>query len=84
MKKINISSTELKRKTAQILNMVGFGKTIAVVERYGSPLVKIIPASLEKEKKADLEKKAGKYFGAIPNLSSVSKKRYFKKRNIKL
>jgi len=82
MKKLIVSSTELKRKTSKIINLVGFGKTIAIVEKYGQPLVKITPVVAEKE--TNLKEKADKYFGAIPDFPSVSKNRNFRKRNTTL
>jgi prevent-host-death family protein len=81
MKITYLSSTDLKRKTAEILNLVGFGEMIAIVERYGKPLVKITPIKEEK-KEEKLEKKLSQYFGAIPNFPEVSKKRNFRKRKI--
>lgn len=81
MKITYISSTDLKRKTAEILNLVGYGEVIAIVERYGKPLVKITPVS-KKENKMDLENKLRKYFGAIPDFPEVSKKRYFRNKKI--
>lgn len=82
MKTTYLTSTELKRKTAEVLNLVAFGDTTAVVERHGEPLVKIIPA--REEKGIDLGKKLIKHFGAIPSFPSVSKMRYFRKRNISI
>lgn len=81
MKITYISSTDLKRKTAEVLNLVGFGEAIAIVERYGKPLVKIVPASEEK-KEVNLEEKLKKYFGAIADFPEVSKKRYFRNKKI--
>ena len=83
MKIVRLSSTELKRNTAEILNLVAFGKVVAIIERYGEPLVKIMPV-LSSEKKPDLEGKLKKYFGAIPDFPSVSKLRYFRKRSLSL
>lgn len=82
MKNLTISSTTLKRETARILNLVGFGEAEAVVEKYGEPIVKIIP--IPAKKKVNLKDKLNKYFGAIPDFPSVPEKRYFRKRNVNL
>lgn len=83
MENVYLSSTELKRKTAEILNMVAYGEKVAVIERYGEPVVKITPiASFGKRGK--LEDKLKKYFGILPNFPSVSKCRSFRKRNVEL
>lgn len=83
MKKLNISSTKLKRNTAEILNLVAYGELTAIVKRYGEPLVKITPIiSLKKD--SNLKTKLKKYFGAIPDFPSVSKKRYFRKYKFNL
>ena len=83
MKITRLSSTELKRKTAKVLNLVAFGEAVAIVERYGEPLVKITPIT-SVEKNSDFKKKLKKYFGSIPNFPDVSKRRYFRKRSLSL
>lgn len=83
MRNTYLSSTELKRKTAKILNMVAYGKIVAVIERYGEPIAKIIPV-VPFGKDEDLEKKIKNHFGAIPDLPDVSRARYFRKRKINL
>lgn len=83
MKITRFSSTRLKRETAEILNMVAYGETVAVVERYGEPLVKITPIT-PSEKDSDLEEKLKKHFGAISDFPSVSKARHFRKRSLSL
>jgi len=47
MDKITISSTELKNRTANVLNDVYFRGKTAVVNRYGKPVVKIVPVKEE-------------------------------------
>lgn len=83
MKITYFSSTDLKRKTAEVLNLVSFGEAIAIVERYGKPLVKIVSV-LEEKKEVNLEEKLEKYFGAIPNFPEVIKMRYFRKKRLAL
>lgn len=81
MKITHLSATELKRNTAEIVNLVAYGKTVAVVERYDEPLVKIVPANLKEE---EIEKRIKKHFGTIPNFPDVTKERYFRKRTVNL
>ena len=83
IKTTRLSSTELKRNTAEVLNSVAFGKVEAIVERYGEPLVKIIPMRTT-EKKRDFKKLLDEYFGTIPNFPSVSKSRNFRHHAPKL
>ena len=80
---MRLSSTELKRNTAEVLNSVAFGKIEAIVERYGEPLVKIVPMKTS-EKKSDFKKLLDGYFGSIPNFPDVYSSRHFRRRSSKL
>ena len=83
IKTTRLSSTELKRNTAEILNSVAFGKVEAIVERYGEPLVRIVPVRIG-EKKRDFKEALNEYFGTIPDFPSVSKSRNFRHHAPKL
>lgn len=83
MKTTYISSTDLKNKTAEILNLVSFGGVEAIIERHGRPLAKILPFK-EEEKKRNLKENLRKYFGAIADFPQVFKNRYFKRKKIHL
>lgn len=83
MRVTRLSSTELKRRTAEVLNLVAYGEVMAIIERYGEPLVKITPIPSPKIE-IDWEKKLRRYFGIIPNFPEISKARYFRRRNLKL
>jgi prevent-host-death family protein len=52
MKTTYISLTDLKNKTAEILNLVSFVGVEAIVERHGRPLAKILPSKEEEKKKS--------------------------------
>lgn len=82
MKIARLSSTELKRKTAEVLNLVAFGEMVAIIERYGEPLVQITAIKPTAEK--DLREKLQKYFGSMPDFPPVSKKRFFRQRGFAL
>lgn len=76
-----ISATDLKRNTAKILNLVAYGATEAIIERYGQPIAKITPA-VSLSRSDEIEKKLEKYFGLIPEFPEVSRKRTFRKRKV--
>ena len=80
---VKISSTDLKHNTAEVLNSVAYGGKMVVVERYGEPLVRVIPVK-SRENKLNFKKMAGKYFGAIPDFPKVHKMRRSRKRAVKL
>lgn len=84
MKVTRLSSTELKRNTAKVLNLVAFGDTVAVVERHGKPLVMITSAASPVAKDSGLEEKLENYFGALPDFPSVSKTRHFRRKRLNL
>jgi len=81
MKTTTVSSTDLKRDTAGILNSVIYGGIEAVVERYGEAVAKIVPIKKER-KKRDWIKIIDKYYGAIPDFPEVHKMRYSRKRDV--
>lgn len=70
-----ISATELKNKVSEILNDVAFKGNIAVIERYGKPIAKIVPAE-------NLDKVLNKYFGALPDFPDVTKFRRSRKKKL--
>lgn len=78
---INISASELKNNVANVLNDVYFDKKIALINRYGRIIAKIIPVDKET---AGVRSVLDKYFGALPDFPAISKKRNFKKRNVDL
>lgn len=81
MKNRHLSSTDLKKKTAEILNLVAYGKITAVIERHGEPLVEIRPYKKNK-KKTNLENKLASSFGSIKNFPEVTRKRFFRGKKV--
>lgn len=65
MQIISVSATKLKQYISSILNDVSYGKKVAVIERHGKPVAKIIPIENEETNHTD-----------FPDLK---KKRKFKK-----
>ena len=84
MNTLNISSSDLKKNVAEILNDVYFGKKTAVINRYGKAVAKIIPIDDYAFKSEDINSILDKYFGALPDFPDVSRKRNFKKRSVNL
>ena len=70
-----ISATELKNKAADVLNEVIFSGSEMVVERYGKPVVKIVPVKNVRKTKNDLKKALDSTFGAIPDFPDVVRER---------
>lgn len=72
-----ISATELKNRVSEVLNEVAFKGNVAVIERYGKPIAKIVPAE-------NLDKVLNKYFGALPDFPDVTKFRRSRKKKLVL
>lgn len=78
-----ISATELKNRVSEILDEVYFNGKTVVVERYGKPLVEILP--IEKgAKKVEVKKALDATFGILPDFPDVTKFRVSRHRKIKL
>jgi hypothetical protein len=77
------SAAKAREEFADILNMVGFMGIPVVIERYGEPLVKILPADI---KKKNYEELVEKYFGIWEGkkwAKDIGKSsRYFRKRSV--
>jgi len=84
MNTLNISSSDLKKNVAEILNDVYFGKKTAVINRYGKPVAKIIPIDGYTAKSKNIHSILDKYFGILPDFPDVAKERSFRKRSIRL
>lgn len=70
-----ISATELKNRVSEVLNDVAFKGNVAVIERYGKPIAKIVPAE-------NLDKVLNKYYGALPDFPDVTKFRRSRKKKL--
>lgn len=71
-----ISATELKNRVSEILNEVAFKGNVAVIERYGKPIARIVPAE------ENIDKVLNKYFGALPDFPDVTKFRRSRKKKL--
>lgn len=76
-----ISATELKNKVSEVLNGVSFRGDVAVIERYGRPVAKIIPIDRELDL-ANLKKALDESFGSLPDFPDVTKDRRSRRRKI--
>lgn len=77
-----ISATELKNKVSEVLNNVYFTGNETVIEKYGRPIVKIIPVREVKRSREEIRKVLDATFGSIPDFPDVGSSRYFRKRKI--
>lgn len=86
MHKISISATELKNRTSEILNGVYYRGNTAVVERYGKPIVKIVPADIFSpfRSKEEIKKALDFTFGILPDFPDVTKFRRSRKKKFSL
>ncbi|OGE69134.1 hypothetical protein A3B55_02570 [Candidatus Daviesbacteria bacterium RIFCSPLOWO2_01_FULL_43_15] len=84
MKTITIPATELKRNTAEILNIVAYGNTVAIIERYGEAVAKVVPVVGRMRSKEEIKAVLDKYFGAIPDFPDVTKLRVSRRRPVNL
>ena len=75
-----ISATELKNRVSEILNEVTFKGNIAVIERYGKPVAKIVPVREVIRSKEEIKRVLDETFGSIPDFPDITKDRYFRKR----
>lgn len=83
MDTFNLTATELKRRTAEVINEILYARREAIIERYGRPVARIVPViKLEAVKSRTAAMK--KYFGSIKNFPTVSKLRYFRRRRLVL
>ena len=77
-----ISATELKNKVSEILNMVYFSGTETIVEKYGKPIVKIIPIKEHKRSREEIRKALDATFGSLPDFPDVTKFRRSGRRKV--
>lgn len=79
-----ISATDLKKNVSEILNKVRYGKKVAIIERFGKPVAKIVPFDDSTKTEKNLTDKIKNYFGVLPDFPEVASKRYFKRRRVSL
>ncbi len=80
----SISASKLKSKVADVLNDVHYKKNIAIIERYGKPIAKIIPMDMSHKNISHVKKALNDYFGVLPDFPEVTKKRASRKKSISL
>lgn len=78
-----ISATQLKNNISYILNEIHYKRNVAIIERYGRPIAKIIPMDGEKTV-SGLKKVLDESFGMIPDFPDVTKNRRSRKNAIRL
>lgn len=79
-----ISATELKNKVSEVLNEVAFKGNVAIIERYGKPIARIVPVKKEERNVEDIRKALDETFGAIPDFPDVTKFRRSRRKTFSL
>lgn len=83
MNLLRLTATELKRNTAEVINAVVYAEKEAIIERYGYPVVRIVPI-IKISNKLGKEKLLKKYFGVIKNFPNLKSLRKFTRRSVDL
>jgi len=79
-----ITATDLKNRTAEILNDSYFkGKTI-LVGRYGKPIAKIVPIRDTTNNTIKFKKVLKNTFGILPDFPDITKARKSRRKSLKL
>lgn len=77
-----ISATELKNRVSEVLNNVYFTGNETVIEKYGKPIVKIIPVKEHKRSREEIRRALDATFGSLPDFPDVTKFRRSGRRKI--
>ena len=77
-----ISATELKNKVSEVLNNIYFTGNETIVEKYGKPIVKIIPIKEHKRSREEIREALDATFGSLPDFPDVTKFRRSGRRKI--
>ncbi len=83
MNTFTVTATELRNNASDILNRVYYEKKVALIERAGKVIVRIIPEDAKASKESFLEI-WNRYAGTIPDFPDVKKYRRNKRRWLKV
>lgn len=78
-----ISATKLKNNISYILNEIHFKGNVALIERYGKPIAKIVPIR-NGENVTGLKKALHNFYGILPDFPDVTKSRKSRKKTLGL
>ena len=78
-----ISATKLKNNISYILNEIHFKGNVALIERYGKPIAKIVPIK-DEETATSLKKVLDDSFGILSDFPDVTKARRSRKKTIQM
>lgn len=84
---INITATELKNKISEVLNLVYFKNTSAIIERHGKAIARIVPIEREapsKKSRKNIKETLDNLFGSIPDFPDITRERRFKRKKVSL
>lgn len=82
-----ITSTDLKNRTADILNMVYYKDHKYTIKRHGKPIAVLEPITKARTKTKELvslKSALNNSFGRMPDFPDVTKTRHFRHRNTTL
>jgi DUF917 family protein len=82
MSTLTISATKLKNDTANVINQVIYNDVIAIVSKYGKPLVKIEKIENTEADASNIQEILDTFYGAAIDFPDVTKKRYFRDKKI--
>lgn len=78
-----ISATKLKNNISYILNEIYFKGDVALIERYGRPIAKIVPIK-DGETVTNLKKALYDFYGILPDFPDITKSRKSRKNTVGL
>jgi len=77
------SATKLKNNISYILSEIHYKGDVAIIERYGRPIAKIVPIK-DNETVTSLKKVLDDSYGILPDFPDVTKERSSRKRTTSL
>lgn len=83
MNTFTVTATELRKNAADILNRVYYEKKIALVDRHGTVIARLIPEVSDKRKET-LTEVWNRFGGIMPDFPDVTKFRRNKRRWLKV
>jgi prevent-host-death family protein len=82
MSTVTISATTLKNDTANVINQVIYNDVVAIVSKYGKPLVKIEKITESAANARNIQEILDTFYGSAIDFPDVTKKRYFRDKDI--
>ena len=84
MDNYQISTTELKQRISEVINMVYFNRKTAIIKRHGKTVAKLVPPEDSTYRTKKVKKTLDDYFGILPDFPDVVKDRRSRKKTVHL